>query len=157
MRTSVLSAIALFLASALAFGRVQSVLQTLDTVLGVMGPSPAAFVRGFRPEHAAVFAEIGHRWIRGRDLAALIWLLRQMLDAHGSLEAFYAAGLDAERDPANALESFSTRAMALDRKAIYGRARPAHHRDDGEGADLAAALVAFLSRRQNKFDGQQLG
>lgn len=114
-----------FLASALTFGRVQSVIQTLDTVLGVMGPSPAAFVRAFGPGDAAAFADIGHRWIRSRDLAALVWLLHQMLDRHGSLEAFYAAGLDDARDPASALESFSTRAMALDRKAIYGRARPA--------------------------------
>src|SRR5688572_28530145 len=33
-----------FIASALAFGRVQSVLNSIECLLAVMGPSPAAFV-----------------------------------------------------------------------------------------------------------------
>ena len=36
-----------FLAAGLAFGRVASVLASIDAVLLVMGPSPAAFVRSF--------------------------------------------------------------------------------------------------------------
>jgi hypothetical protein len=36
-----------FIASALAFGRVQSVLNSIEGMLAVMGPSPAAFVREF--------------------------------------------------------------------------------------------------------------
>jgi uncharacterized protein (TIGR02757 family) len=114
-----------FLASALAFGRVQSVLQTVDAVLDVMEGQPAAFVRGFSPDQASRFDGVGHRWIRSRDLAALVWLLHQMLRDHGSIEGFFAAGLDAGAESiGDALESFSTRAMALDLKAIYGRARP---------------------------------
>ena len=72
-----------FIAAALAFGRVQSVLQTVDAVLGVMGPSPAAFLRAFTPGDAARFDGLGHRWIRSRDLAALAWQLHQMLRDHG--------------------------------------------------------------------------
>jgi uncharacterized protein (TIGR02757 family) len=114
-----------FLASALAFGRVQSVLQTVDAVLGVMEGDPAAFVRSFSPEQAVRFDGLGHRWIRSRDLAALVWLLHQMVRDHGSLQGFFAAGLrpgDSSID--DGLESFSTRAMALDLRAIYGRRRP---------------------------------
>ena len=37
--------IAGFIAAGLAFGRVASILASIDAVLGVMGPSPAAFVR----------------------------------------------------------------------------------------------------------------
>lgn len=114
-----------FLASALAFGRVQSVIQTVEAVLGVMGPSPAAFVRAFTPGRASAFEPLGHRWIRSRDLAALAWQLHQMLRDHGSLEGFFAAGHAADAASVEAgLESFSTRAMALDLTAIYGRARP---------------------------------
>lgn len=115
-----------FLASALAFGRVQSVLQTVDAVLGVMGPSPAAFLRGFSPEQAAAFDTLGHRWIRSRDLAALAWQLHQMLRGHGSIEGFFAAGAAdaADETVEGAIESFSRRAMALDLRAIYGRRRP---------------------------------
>jgi uncharacterized protein (TIGR02757 family) len=114
-----------FLAAALAFGRVQSVIQTVEAVLAVMGESPAAFVRTFTPDRAAAFAGLGHRWIRSRDLAALTWQLHQMVRDHGTLEGFFAAGHAADAGSVeDGLESFSRRAMALDLKAIYGRARP---------------------------------
>ncbi len=115
-----------FIAAALAFGRVQSVLQTVDAVLDVMGPSPAAFLRAFTPADAGRFDALGHRWIRSRDLAALAWQLHQMLRDHGSIEAFFAeGGRHAGDDTVEAgLESFSRRAMALDLAAIYGRSRP---------------------------------
>jgi uncharacterized protein (TIGR02757 family) len=115
-----------FIASALAFGRVQSVLHTVDAVLAVMGPSPAAFLRQFTPDQSGHFDTLGHRWIRSRDLAALAWQLHQMLRDHGSIEGFFAeGGRHAGDDTVEAaLESFSRRAMALDLKAVYGRARP---------------------------------
>jgi uncharacterized protein (TIGR02757 family) len=115
-----------FCAAALAFGRVQSVLNSIDGLLAVMGPSPAAYVRAFDPgRDAAAFAHLVHRWTRGADLAALVWLLHQMLARSGSIEAFFAEGLAADAvDVGAALESFSARALALDVKAVYGRAKP---------------------------------
>src|SRR6188472_2511232 len=38
-----------FCAAALAFGRVASVLQSIETLAGILGPHPAAFVRAFDP------------------------------------------------------------------------------------------------------------
>ena len=82
--------IAGFCAAALAFGRVASVLNSIDTLFAIMGPHPAAFVRGFDPRapHAELRAMV-HRWIRGRDVAALLWVLRQMLERSGTIEAFF--------------------------------------------------------------------
>ena len=115
-----------FIAAALAFGRVQSVLNSIDGMLAVMGPSPAAFVRAFDPvRDRDVFAHLVHRWTNGRDFAALVWLLRQMLDRSGSIENFFVEGLAADAvDVGAALESFSTRALKLDVSAIYGRKKP---------------------------------
>lgn len=115
--------IAGFCAASLAFGRVASVIQCIQTLFRVMGPSPAGFVRQFDPAagHPELRAMV-HRWTRGEDLAALLWLLRQMLEASGSIEAFFAAGLgDRDDDVGPALESFSTRAMALDIRRAYRR------------------------------------
>ena len=71
-----------FCASALAFGRVQSVLNTVNTMAAVLGPSPAAWVRRFDPSHPhPELRAMVHRWIRGVDIVALLWVLRQMLDA----------------------------------------------------------------------------
>jgi uncharacterized protein (TIGR02757 family) len=112
-----------FIAAALAFGRVMSVLQSIERVLAVLGPAPAAYVRRFDPRRdAAAFAGIVHRWTRATDLVALVWLLRQMVDRAGSLEGFFLEGYDASAaDIEGALTSFSTRALALDLKAAYGR------------------------------------
>src|SRR5205085_2683750 len=46
--------IAGFCAAALAFGRVASVLNSIDTLFAAVGPSPAAFVRRFEPDAAPV-------------------------------------------------------------------------------------------------------
>ena len=115
--------VAAFCAGALAFGRVASVLQSIGMLLRIMGPRPAAFVRAFDPRQSShELRSMVHRWIRGNDLAALLWVLRQMLERSGSIEGFFAEGLKPDdADVGNALDSFSTRAMALDIRTAYGR------------------------------------
>jgi len=112
-----------FCAASLAFGRVASVLHSIERLLSIMGPRPASFVRQFDPaRHAAAFAGLVHRWTRERDIVALLWVLRQMLDRSGTIEGFFLEGYDAAApDLATALDSLSRRAMALDLKAAYGR------------------------------------
>jgi uncharacterized protein (TIGR02757 family) len=112
-----------FCAAALAFGRVASVLNTIDTLFHILGPRPAEFVRNFDPgaSHPELRAMV-HRWTRGEDIAALLWVLRQMLERAGSIEAFFVAGdADGAPDVSAALDSFSTRALALDIRRAYGR------------------------------------
>jgi uncharacterized protein (TIGR02757 family) len=120
-----------FCAGALAFGRVASVLQSIERLLGIMGGRPAEYVRRFDPRRdAPAFAGFVHRWTRDRDLVALVWLLRRMIDRSGSIEAFFLEGYDASAvDIGPALDSFSTRALALDLTAAYGRVpkRPGVH------------------------------
>jgi uncharacterized protein (TIGR02757 family) len=112
-----------FIAAALAFGRVSSVIQSIERVLAVVGPAPAAYIRRFDARrHGPAFAGIVHRWTREADIVAMLWLLRQMIDRAGSVEGFFLEGYDEDADDiADALDSFSTRAMALDLKAAYGR------------------------------------
>ena len=104
-----------FVAASLAFGRVASVMQSVERVHAVMGPSPAAFVRRFDGgRDGRAFAPIVHRWIRGADIAALVGILRQMVDRSGSIEGFFADGVVEEADDVGpALDRFSTEALAL--------------------------------------------
>jgi len=106
---------------------VQSVLNTVNTLASVLGPSPSAYVRRFDPTapHPELRAMV-HRWIRGADIVALLWILRQMIDDAGSIEAFFAAGDEPDAvDVGAALDRFSRRALALDVRSVYGRRRPA--------------------------------
>lgn len=118
--------VAAFIAGAVAFGRVQSVLNSIEGILAAMGSSPAAFVQDFDPARdRRRFDHLVHRWTRGADFAALAWLLHQMVAQSGSIEGFFAAGLaPGAVDVSDALQSFSTRALALDAKAVYGRRTP---------------------------------
>ena len=117
-----------FCAAGLAFGRVASVLNSIESLLAVMGPRPSAFVRGFEPgRNAKRLAPLVHRWIRGRDLAALLLVLQRMLHESGSIERFFLDGDDSSApDIGPALDAFSTRALATDVRPAYGRmpARP---------------------------------
>lgn len=110
-------------AASLAFGRVAAVLQSIERVLAIMGPQPAAYVRAFDPARdGRAFAGVVHRWTRGPDLVALVWVMRQMIDRAGSIEGFFLEGHDpAASNVEGALDAFSARAMALDLTAAYGR------------------------------------
>ena len=112
-----------FIAAGLAFGRVASVLQSIEAMLAVMGPHPAAFVRAFSAvRDSARIEPLVHRWIRGRDLVALLLILQRMLKESGSIERFFVAGDDpAAPDISAALDSFSTRALQTDLREAYGR------------------------------------
>ena len=115
--------IAGFCAAALAFGRVASVINSISTLLAIMGKSPASYVRRFDPAapHPELRAMV-HRWTRGVDLVALLWVLRQMIDEAGSVESFFVKGYSPDHeDVGPALDSFSTRALALDLRKAYSR------------------------------------
>ena len=112
-----------FCAAGLAFGRVASVLNSIEALLEVMGPHPATFVREFDPSReGARLTPLVHRWIRGRDLAALILILQRMLRESRTIEAFFLEGDDpAAPDVGPALDAFSRRALATDLRSAYGR------------------------------------
>ena len=112
-----------FCAAGLAFGRVASVLQSIESLLAVMGAHPAEYVRRFDPARDGPrLAPLVHRWIRGRDLAALMLILQRMLREAGSIEKFFLAGdYPSAADVSPGLESFSLRALDTDLRPAYGR------------------------------------
>jgi uncharacterized protein (TIGR02757 family) len=112
-----------FCAAALAFGRVASVLQSIERLLAIMGSSPASYVRRFQPSRdRRAFSGLVHRWTGGPDLVALIWILHQILRDAGSIEAYFLEGYDrSHADVGQALDSFSQRALSCDLRQAYGR------------------------------------
>ena len=148
--------IAAFIAAGLAFGRVASILGSIDHVLGLLGPSPGAFVRRFEPgRDVAPLATFVHRWTRGRDIAALLFILRHMLESSGSLEGFFLEGDDpAAPDIGPGLELFCARAREVDLRPIYGRRvwRPGAHAffplpSDGSACKRLNLFLRWMVRR----------
>jgi uncharacterized protein (TIGR02757 family) len=111
-----------FCAAGLAFGRVASVLASIEALLRVLGPRPAEFVLGFGARrNAAALEPLVHRWMRGADLAALVLVLQHMLRTAGSIEAFLVETAPAgAEDVGPALDAFSARACDMDVSAVYG-------------------------------------
>jgi uncharacterized protein (TIGR02757 family) len=131
-----------FVAAALAFGRVAGVIRSTSRLLALMGEAPARYVRAFDPgRELGRFALMGHRWIRPADLAALLWILRAMLERSGSIEGFFLEGDDREApDVSGGLESFSARALEA---AAHPALRGAH----------APGRVAFFFPRPRSGSG----
>ena len=115
--------IAGFCAAALALGRVAGAMRVIERLLEPMGPSPATYVRRFDPARdGRAVASIAHRWIRGRDLVALLWVLHTMIASSGTIEGFFVDGFDRTApDVQGGLESFSARALSMDLRPAYGR------------------------------------
>ena len=82
-----------FIASALAYGRVRQILQSVGTVLDTMGPSPSRFLLESPSAriHKA-FESFKHRFTSGDVLSGLLEGLRELLLEYGSLESCFLAG-----------------------------------------------------------------
>ena len=83
------------LASGLAYGRVQQIEKSLSCLLERMGESPSDFVRKFDSRKRAQLKDFKHRFTAGDDISDLLELLRDVYDRFGSIEQFFAQGLDA--------------------------------------------------------------
>ena len=138
-----------FLAAGLAFGRVASVMASIEAVCAVLGDAPGAFVRRFDPARdGRPLRPLVHRWTRGDDLIAVIWILHRQLDEHASLERAFARDLDPSApDVESALEQFSARARAIDLRPAYGR----RLRNPGAHYFLSRPSTGSACKRLNLF------
>jgi len=143
-----------FCAAAIAFGRVSSVMQSIERLVAIMGERPAEYVRAFEPERERkAFEGFVHRWTSDADAVALLWVLKQMLDRSGSIEQFFVDGdVEASDDVEVALERFSERALALDRRRAYGRRpRPSTRSAPGLGYFFPRPSSGSGCKRLNLF------
>ncbi len=110
-----------FLAAVFAYGRVPQIQSSVARLLGLMGDSPAGYVRRFDPVAGRrALRGFVHRFNDARDTGLLLFMMRQMLERSGSLEAFFLEGDSPEsEDVGPALASFVDRALALDCSPWY--------------------------------------
>ncbi len=113
------------LTACLAYGRVDLFSRGLERLLGAMGASPAAFIRGFDPgRDAARFDGFIYRFNRSRDIIAFCLATRDLLARWGTLEKCFLAG---DADPTGpigpALERFARAFLDADVRDVFPRGR----------------------------------
>lgn len=116
--------IAAFLASALAYGRVQQIEKSLTDLLGRMGDSPSEFVINFDEDKRQTLKDFKHRFTTSDDISDLLVLLRTIINRCGSIEQYFAIGYNpSDRNIIPALSEFCN--SLLDIHAAGGGRQPA--------------------------------
>ena len=115
--------IAAFLASALAYGRVQQIEKSLNNLLGRMGDSPSEFVINFDRNKRRTLKDFKHRFTTGDDISDLLTLLRTIINRCGSIEQYFALGYNpGERNIIPALSKFCNSLLEI--QAAGGKGQP---------------------------------
>ena len=114
--------IAAVIASSFAYGSIVIILRTLETIFAGLGPSPRNYVEQFDPQAGLrTFSGFKHRFNDGRDLCALLWGLRQMVEQAGSVQAFFLRGhCAADADVSDSLNRYTAAVLALDYTDVFG-------------------------------------
>jgi uncharacterized protein (TIGR02757 family) len=111
------------IASSLAYGRVAQILKSIERVMELMDHDPLAFTLAFEPDKSAkIFSAFKHRFNDHRDISCLIYFIRQMIEAEGSIGAFYKKGYSKNHATIKeSLADFTERTLKLDGAFIYKR------------------------------------
>lgn len=117
-----------FIASCLAYGRVDLFKPVAAKILDRMGGSPYSFIMGFSPaRHRRLFGSIKYRFNENADIICLIYLLHRLLLKHSSIEnAFLKYWGPDDTDIGNGLSGVTNECISVNTTPVYGRdVRPA--------------------------------
>ena len=113
-----------FLASALAYGRVQQIEKSLNNLLGWMGDSPSDFVINFDSDKRRLLKDFKHRFTTGNDISDLLTLLKTAINRYGSIEQYFARGYSPEdKNIIPALSKFCNSLLEIHAAGHKGPAR----------------------------------
>lgn len=114
-----------WIASAFAYGRVETILGNVARILALLGPRPAqtiAGIRDFRAFGRDALSGFRHRFHGGEDAAALLFVIARAREEAGSLQAFFEGALRSEdRDVGNLLDRVVRRIGRFDFRPALGR------------------------------------
>jgi len=96
------------IASSLAYGRVNQILKSVETVLSTLSPSPAAFIAETDSrEFQKILKNFKHRFTDGREMATLLTAIKEVRKNYGALEDCFKEGMKKNKRAENALGSLS--------------------------------------------------
>lgn len=87
------------ISSSLAYGTVERIFICMEKVLRIMEDRPYEFVMNFNPwEDVKRFNGVQHRFTNGKDVACMLFFVKQVIENYGSLEAFFVMGYNQEEE-----------------------------------------------------------
>jgi uncharacterized protein (TIGR02757 family) len=110
--------------SALSYGNVKIILDSVDRALSLLGPHPAEAVAAFHPQtDMKRLRGFYHRFNTGRDLGVFFWMIRRALEDFGSIENAFLSGLSGETadilDTGAAMDHFSSLMLGFGHERFY--------------------------------------
>jgi uncharacterized protein (TIGR02757 family) len=114
--------VAAIIASSFAYGGIKIILRTLESIFTEVGASPRRYVERFNPKKGLrTFSGFKHRFNDGRDLVALIWAVRLMIESSGSVNSFFLLHHDpAAADVSSSLDGYSSAVLDMDFLPVFG-------------------------------------
>lgn len=113
--------IAGFIASALAFGRVDLFKPVIKKVLSLSNGSLCEYVVNFSPRRdLRYFGSLYYRMCKGRDIAGLLFILREVIRRHGSIENLFSSCYKESKEVRDGLRRFVAILREVDTSPVYG-------------------------------------
>ncbi|TWI71241.1 uncharacterized protein (TIGR02757 family) [Desulfobotulus alkaliphilus] len=130
--------VAALMAAALAYGRVEQILKTLEGFFFLTGPHPAAWLMEMNPSGLeTAFRNFRHRFAKGSHMVGFLCGVQSVLHRHGSLRAVFALK-DRGGDIEEGLQGF------VDEILKYAPLDPGHLLSRPEKGSACKRLHLFL-------------
>lgn len=112
-----------FIATCLAYGKVELFKSVLEQLFAKMGPSPHDFLlTASVAKQKKTFCGIKYRFNETEDIVCLFIILRNILKQYGSLHGLFKKYYhDGDRTIENGLAGFMEAARSADSSAVYGK------------------------------------
>lgn len=114
------------IASALAYGRVDMIIKSVSSVLDIMNKSPYLFLQNADKKFLLQkYKQFRHRFADGKNLAALLYGAKNVIDRFGSLNNCFVSGLSSDhKNILPAMTFFSHELILSDNNPGHLIARP---------------------------------
>ena len=114
-----------FIASSLAYGRVQQILKSVSRILEPMGDSPSNYVMNAQMEDLkSMYGGFKHRFTTGDEICHLLIGIRGLLEEYGSIENCLFSNMDETGNIISSLNSMVSciaNKSGLDRSSLLSR------------------------------------
>ncbi|MCL5022782.1 MAG: TIGR02757 family protein [Nitrospirae bacterium] len=113
---------AAFIASCLAYGKVELFKPVIEKILLPMGNSPHAFLLDFDVKRQGKTFTVKYRFNEREDILCLLFLIHEVLKRHSSLEACFRKHYSGEESTTGGgIAGFMEEIIAIDTSGVYGR------------------------------------